>query len=894
MDEITKIFWSIFLLMCPPFVMAQVIWVDTNWQANNFEQIQNLDADSSPGELILKNNTSNMVLAFTPTALAGIWDIEEFSGKLFFAACTSPMSIDGGKIYSYDFSTNEIKFEYDVYEQGLLQMSVANNKLYVPGLDSQGSGQTGNIYIYDGLQWLCKSTVPQALHVLDLQFYQNKMLVTTETFFDNISSGKVFGSQDEGDTWEELFSVRADPPGNLANQLQKDINQNKAHELLSANSRRLFFMGEYNNQLFVQGDLKEPEGKVLFCYDGQNWSTIRLEDLVFGYGTFKVFNNNLYFLNRNKLHLFDGSKWTSVALPFSGGIIARSLAIYQNNLFSGAENGKLYQSSSGYVWNLEAILGEGNDEIESIGTCHGRLFVGTNGNFAQVYVSAAAPTGYLISQKHDCGLSFAGGNISWQALTLAGRTSVQFQLRTAKSEWELMNKDFIGPDNAPDSFYENSGEAISSSHTEDRWLQYKVVLSTNDLSLMPILQMVTISVNQIGATVGISGHINYYSSKIPVEKTLLSLSGDTTNSLFSNSSGAFDFLTLKKEKNYTLLPSKTDGIPPTTILSYDASLAARMAIGALTNYSAEQMVAADVDHNNTIQLYDAALIARHAVGLPALPTSDCGEWVFQPKSLSFPSLSSSINEANFIAIVLGDVDANWTPAVGFPKTIAQACLDTISASAICINNEICLPFSARLDEDVYSFDLHLQYQVAKFNYAGYALAENCHHFKIAVNDSEPGILKIGGYGTYPLAKKTAFIHLIFRSVNPGAAEFQCQVDNFFLNNINLARGLIATAGMPKPVHNRQRFALYQNQPNPFNPTTEIRFELAEACWVKLTIFDSIGRLVTNLVNEKLSAGSFSVIWQGENDNNDQLSSGLYICSLKAGKFCQTQKMILLR
>ncbi|HEY3296617.1 MAG TPA: T9SS type A sorting domain-containing protein [bacterium] len=86
-----------------------------------------------------------------------------------------------------------------------------------------------------------------------------------------------------------------------------------------------------------------------------------------------------------------------------------------------------------------------------------------------------------------------------------------------------------------------------------------------------------------------------------------------------------------------------------------------------------------------------------------------------------------------------------------------------------------------------------------------------------------------------------------------------------------------------------RYTLYQNFPNPFNPTTEIRFDLPKAEHVRLRIYNSLGQLVTTLIDEQRSAGSHAVIWNGAN-----AATGLYFCRLEAGSHMQTKKMLLMK
>jgi len=98
------------------------------------------------------------------------------------------------------------------------------------------------------------------------------------------------------------------------------------------------------------------------------------------------------------------------------------------------------------------------------------------------------------------------------------------------------------------------------------------------------------------------------------------------------------------------------------------------------------------------------------------------------------------------------------------------------------------------------------------------------------------------------------------------------------------------------------FALGQNYPNPFNPETVIHYHLAATSAVNLTIYNMLGQKVCTLVNMQQSVGSYSVQWNGRNDADIQVSSGIYLYRLKAGNpssssgqvFVETKKMLLVR
>ena len=86
-----------------------------------------------------------------------------------------------------------------------------------------------------------------------------------------------------------------------------------------------------------------------------------------------------------------------------------------------------------------------------------------------------------------------------------------------------------------------------------------------------------------------------------------------------------------------------------------------------------------------------------------------------------------------------------------------------------------------------------------------------------------------------------------------------------------------------------RYRLYNNYPNPFNPTTNIKFDLPGNTFVKLTIYDMRGSEVQEVINTRMNAGSYELSFNGAN-----LSSGVYFYRLTAGNFVETKQMVLVK
>jgi len=90
------------------------------------------------------------------------------------------------------------------------------------------------------------------------------------------------------------------------------------------------------------------------------------------------------------------------------------------------------------------------------------------------------------------------------------------------------------------------------------------------------------------------------------------------------------------------------------------------------------------------------------------------------------------------------------------------------------------------------------------------------------------------------------------------------------------------------------FKLFNNYPNPFNPSTIIKAAIPNSQYVSLKVYNINGELVTTLVNETLNAGYHQFEWNGTNNEGQRVSSGIYFYQISAGELYQVKKMMLLK
>jgi len=132
---------------------------------------------------------------------------------------------------------------------------------------------------------------------------------------------------------------------------------------------------------------------------------------------------------------------------------------------------------------------------------------------------------------------------------------------------------------------------------------------------------------------------------------------------------------------------------------------------------------------------------------------------------------------------------------------------------------------------------------------------------------------IGQLQTNPLQPVTVDANAVYRNTVP--PRFSITISGFALGSDNNS--------LPN------NFALYPAYPNPFNPSTTIRFDLPEEGFVSMSVYDITGKLVETLVNEILPTGNHSIQWNPVN-----LSSGVYIVQLKAGEKTFNQKITFIK
>jgi hypothetical protein len=150
-------------------------------------------------------------------------------------------------------------------------------------------------------------------------------------------------------------------------------------------------------------------------------------------------------------------------------------------------------------------------------------------------------------------------------------------------------------------------------------------------------------------------------------------------------------------------------------------------------------------------------------------------------------------------------------------------------------------------------------------------------------DVEPRVLQTNTHTDNDLEWDTEYFYRVAAYVSGYWADYS-NVVSVTLEYVN-----IAGANDIPTVYN-----IHQNYPNPFNPVTTLRYDLPEDAMVNITIYDMMGRVVSNLVSTQQNVGYKSIQWDATNTFGEAVSAGLYLYTIHAGEFTQTKKMVLLK
>ena len=130
----------------------------------------------------------------------------------------------------------------------------------------------------------------------------------------------------------------------------------------------------------------------------------------------------------------------------------------------------------------------------------------------------------------------------------------------------------------------------------------------------------------------------------------------------------------------------------------------------------------------------------------------------------------------------------------------------------------------------------------------------------------------------------------------GVFSFQMDDDGIpgFYDNIVVNSLVTAVEDNLRGNYVPENFSLEQNHPNPFNPETQISYQLSSDGFISLTVYNLLGREIKTLVSEYQPSGYYTVSWNGKDEAGNIMPSGVYMYTLRFGNIVQSKKMIMMK
>ena len=288
------------------------------------------------------------------------------------------------------------------------------------------------------------------------------------------------------------------------------------------------------------------------------------------------------------------------------------------------------------------------------------------------------------------------------------------------------------------------------------------------------------------------------------------------------------------------------------VSAYDAAVILTEVVGLIVlpspSWPSFTLRVADVSGNGEISAYDAALIMRYVVGLLYRFPAEGGEALSAKEGeMSRPAYTER-------TIAMGEVERRGDGSAMVPLLI-----DEMEAV---ISGELELSWEGAGEPEV---------RVAELT-SDYLSASNAHEGRIRFSFASAES-PIGG-GT--------IAEIVFSSA-PEA---------LFIDRVRLNEGRIPVrvANSEAPTLHR----LHPNHPNPFNPETTLRYDVAKAGTVRLSIYTLTGQLVRVLVDGDRPAGAHAVIWDGTDEAGKAVASSVYLCRMEVDAYRAVRKLVLAR
>lgn len=300
----------------------------------------------------------------------------------------------------------------------------------------------------------------------------------------------------------------------------------------------------------------------------------------------------------------------------------------------------------------------------------------------------------------------------------------------------------------------------------------------------------------------------------------------------------------------------------------------------------------DVDLNTLVQAFDASVILKYLVGeIPLNPQQMLNA------NVSLDTTISTWDASLILKYVVGLIDTlPYDSVLVASGSISMA--DTLDANP---NELVDVPIWADGLQNINGMEFRIEYDPAQTTIQEIVWPSSFQDTSFKTyNDSANGIFRIAVVSDSLIAHPDTIIVTLRCKMSQDFTETTVSVNRLRLNEdiptfdvaMTVLKPIVGISDGDQRLP--REYALDQNYPNPFNPETAIRYHLPQSEHVKLTVYNMLGQEIRVLVNEPVTAGSYSVRWDGRDAARQTVASGVYIYKMTAGNFIAVQKMLLMQ
>ncbi|MCF7802718.1 MAG: S8 family serine peptidase [Candidatus Marinimicrobia bacterium] len=300
----------------------------------------------------------------------------------------------------------------------------------------------------------------------------------------------------------------------------------------------------------------------------------------------------------------------------------------------------------------------------------------------------------------------------------------------------------------------------------------------------------------------------------------------------------------------------------------------------------------DVDGNGVIQAYDASVILQHVAGMLALSGNDS-----LAADLTLDQSISSLDASILLQYGVGIIDSlpcDTTAGQLLAGGELQLTDQGIEPGAV-----VSVPVSVQETNNLLGFKAVFEFNPDHLEFTEVEWTDVANGTMHKVRD-EHGKVTLALTTTEAIADVGVLAHLRFHVQEDfNAGESTVTLAKLRLNE-NPVQTDVSTATLSTPTsidrdgNIPDTYTLQQNHPNPFNPTTTIRYGLPEASYVTLTVYDLMGRQVAVLARGQQQAGWYTVQWDGLGQDGVSVSTGVYFYRIETLNFQSKQKMVFMK